>query len=143
MEGAEDRGEPVSPTVFKRMKGQAVNMTRDLKTQMHWDQAVLAARSAGEQGLWDLAQGVPVQRKSQFRSKADEEREIYGGERGERLSAESDAREEARRLREQEREEARVRNEAIWAAMPVQEPLTTDEVKARAAAARAAIRAGV
>ena len=128
MEGAEDRGEPVSPTVFKRMKGQAVNMTRDLKTQMHWDQAVLAARSAGEQGLWDLAQGVPVQRKSQFRSKADEEREIYGGERGERLSAESDA---------------RVRNEAIWAAMPVQEPLTTDEVKARAAAARAAIRAGV
>lgn len=82
-DGAKDRegetGEKPFPTIIKRMKGQAKNMAKDLSTQQDWDRAVVAAYNAGCQGLWDLAQGVPVARKSKFVSeKALEEAKIFG-----------------------------------------------------------------
>lgn len=67
------------PTLIKKAAGRATALAKDCRTQQHFTQALQMAYDAGYQGLFDLVAGAPVRRKSQFTTRADEEREIYSG----------------------------------------------------------------
>lgn len=66
------------PSVAKRVAGHAKAVAKDRKTHEDWVRAAAAAFAAGEQGIYDIVQGIPVQRRSQFVSdRVAEERVMF------------------------------------------------------------------
>lgn len=106
------------PALVKRMLGKARDLARTRETPEHWEVAVEASRRAGEKGVWDLTQ-VLGGRQGMFWSKLDEERAIYGGERGESLEHHLAAMLEAQRVAAEEGARAQAEHAAHRAAHPV------------------------